>query len=329
MTLVDQLNTVGADGAPGHNRGYQTFPVKSFDNNGNYSGFYHVEGVINDQSSEVVLNMENCSGGIISIDGTFNGCLEVVGAATITDTVQGGRLLFQAGVGSIGTNRIRSDGTTPFKREFRLVLGGNVVRVRKCAGEWISGSVTVRILAQQHPNVMFIAGPVHGSQEEATRDKRAFTSSAGPVEVLAQQALYVEFINPAGSAKNVFITRRLFGNDQLPTAVPFLQYRAYINPPAVMTNLSPIANFFIGGIAPLTTLRWQVAPAPGLAGALNMGTIGGSGEVLPNGRPYARETTAVLPPNYSLGFVVGGAGQNLNQAVRLSVTFEWFEEDIT
>ena len=160
-------------------------------------------------------------------------------------------------------------------------------------------------------------------EEWSLRAGRSYTASTGPTGVLAGQILAVTLNNPSDSGRDLFLVNRLFSDDSAP-ADENLEYIAYINPTVTLANSVTPPNLSIGGPASTSEFKYEVDSIANIT----MGGITGTGEILPNGRPYSRPLLATLPPGTGLGITVQGAGQNLNQASRVSVTFEWFEEAV-
>lgn len=278
-----------------------------------------IEGEIAGDGDIVALYCPNSSGVTIDIEGTFTGRITATGGEGV-GALEGGRLLFQSGVGSTGINFV--DGIGDARRtEYRAIAGGDFFILR--GSNWSSGSARVRVTAQEAPTTLFVNGPVRTSFEEAVRAARAFVASTGPQNVQSGNAIILTFANPADSGVNVHLVNRLFGNNLGPTATN-LEYVAYASPSYAPTN--PQSGINLRGATPFSVaqFRWQVRSLVGLV----VGGTEGSGEILPNGETYSRPLEVMLLPGRSVGFLITGAGNNLANAARVSMTLEWYEEGI-
>ena len=288
--------------------GYQTAPFTR-----------QLSGVIAGDGESIVFYSPNSASATITVEGTFDGVLNVTGA--ITDGgVEGERILFRSGIGSLGQSKITgAAGTVP--REYRIVCGGDYVIIR--GSSWASGSASVHIHTQEAPNMVFANGPIHGPSLEAVRAERGFIASTGPQSVTAGNVLVTTVQNPADSGVNLFLTDRIFGNSSGPTATN-LEYAAYANPTYLPTVTGSGFNRKRGFPVSTSSFNYEVRSIAGL----DMGGTLGTGAILPNGFPYDLQFEFILPPGNGLGFVISGAGQNVGQAVRVSIGLIWYEETV-
>lgn len=275
-------------------------------------------GTINGLAGEVIVPAHNCASGIITVSGTFEGVLEVVGSLT-SGGPEGGRLLFQSGVGSIGTNKIAGYGSA-VNREYRFVDGGEYVKVR--AVSWVSGSVDVRISVSPAPTVGFVIGPVHGSFEGAQRAGRAYSVGTSVQAVSATNYLKYRFANPANSGKRYFVTERWFTNDQSSGDANIESgfFPTYATDLPASTSVTP-NNLLPSGGASDAVFQWNV----------NTNTLGtpALGQVLPvDGVLFNITIMRIVDPGQSFAYQMGGAGGGLNNAARLAATLIWYEEDL-
>ena len=153
----------------------------------------------------------------------------------------------------------------------------------------------------------------------------SYLASTPIAPVASGQRFYTIMSNPAGSGRNVFLYNRIFGNNNAPND-EVIEYRAHVAPTATLTGApAPVtASSLIGGGSPSQTrVTFQVATD----GEVLMGGTEATGEQLPNGMPYRRPLTVLIPPGVRLGFSLRGAG-GTNFAASLSVIFEWFEEPL-
>lgn len=279
----------------------------------------YTTGTISGDGDVVALYCPNSSAITVDVQGTFDGRIAATGAFEIGGP-EGGRILFQSGVGSTAINFVDGGGVAR-AAEYRAVGGGEYFIIR--GSNWVSGSVTITIYAQEAQSITFINGPVHTAQEQAVRAGQAFVASTGVQDVEAGNVIVMTFENPAGSGVNVHLRNRLFGNNRGPTSTN-LEYTAYASPSFVPANTENGIN--LRGAVPFSTsiFRWEVRSQIGLV----IGGTEGSGEVLPNGTTYSRPLEVMILPGRSVGFVINGAGNNLANAARVSMTLEWYEEDI-
>lgn len=273
-------------------------------------------GFLKANGEKFVMDVEGTSSATVRVKGTFTGTLTFLGGVTPSDVV-GARMLMQTGVGSIAVNSLEVDG--PIDREFRVVTGGTTFVVE--ASNWSSGGVSIEAFATEDPSIVFINGPVQNSDEQAARAGRAFLSSTGGQSVTANQELYIIWENPSDSGKIYILTERLFSalsSDEV-------EYLAYGNPTATLSNSLPAINRYIGNAS---TSDAEVSYEVADVGDITMGGVTGSGEAIPNdGIPRERKLVAIIPPGQSIGFSIRGAGNNISQASRLFITLQWYEED--
>jgi hypothetical protein len=277
-----------------------------------------IAGVISGNDETLILYSPNSASATITVEGTFDGVLNVTGAINEGGT-EGERILFRSGVGSSGLSKITgADGTVP--REYRIVCGGDYVIIR--GSSWASGSASIHIHTQEAPNIVFANGPIHGPELEAVRSERGFIASTGPQPVESGNVLVTTIQNPADSGVNLFLTDRIFGNSSGPTATN-LEYAAYANPTYLPTTTGNGFNRKRGFPVSTSSFNYEVRSITGL----DMGGSLGTGAILPNGFPYDLQFEFILPPGNGLGFIISGAGQNVGQAVRVSIGFIWYEEE--
>lgn len=281
------------------------------------------QGTISAVSQTVELDAPGAASGIITIEGDFIGVIELTGGTILGNSVEGGRLLFRSGVGSIGRNIVVSDSAGNKAQEFRFVAGGEKVIAR--ATSWTSGSCDVRIFASKSPNTVFVIGPVKTAEQEATRDARAYSAPTGVQSVQAGNVLAVALKNPSDSNVNMILARRKFSNNRGMTDVN-LEYFAIGNPISNLANSGSGLSLRVNsGAVSTAVFEWEVGDAATLG---NLGGFLGTGEVLPNGIPYSRDFEVVFPPGTGFGVIIQGAGNNILQAVRVGVILEWYEEAV-
>ena len=169
----------------------------------------------------------------------------------------------------------------------------------------------------------YVNGAVSSAEEVAGLDGRAFIASTGNAAVTLANALFVTINNPSDSGVNMVLTNRLFSNN-LEAGDALLEYLAYANPTAVLTQATNGGSLLVGAPASVALVKYQVASVASIV----MGGTPASGEILPVGQIRERRLRTVLRPGTGLGFSITGAGQNLLKAARLSVTFEWYEERV-
>lgn len=162
--------------------------------------------------------------------------------------------------------------------------------------------------------------PVYSAKEGALRDGRAFLASTGMVNVIEGQSLYLMLSNPSDSGRNIIVDERWFDNNRASGGVP-LEYTAFINPTAVLTNATVSANLLTGQPAGAGVLTYQANAS------ITMGGTQGSAAPLPTGGTrQIIDLGLIMPPGAKLGFRIDGGGQTINQAVRIGMTFVWHEE---
>jgi hypothetical protein len=284
-----------------------------------YSGaqFRASNGVISAVDDEITLPCPGSASATIHLAGTFVGTLEVTGAATVDSADNGKRIIIKSGVGSLGINTISLDGT--HDTEWRVVTGGYQITVRCTA--YTSGSLTIRIGASNNPSSILIDGPVHSATENALRGSRAFLASTVKQPVTSTEILYVIIANPVDSGKFFYIENRRFSND----SASILEYQAYVDPTAVLTETGVVPNRYIGSAEVSSAVfTWQAAAV----GVVTMGGTLGSAELVKAEDITVRDVLVVLPPGKKLGFAVTGAGAAIGIAARLSITLEWYEEPV-
>lgn len=164
---------------------------------------------------------------------------------------------------------------------------------------------------------------VSRSLEAAVRDQRAYTGSTGLVSVAAGNQLYVKFANPAGSNKLAALYNRLFSNAQALANAEPLEWRAYGNPTAMLANTGGSPNLYLGGPA---STAGEITYEAAAAGSIVFGGQAGSTDVMYPNIGTNRDLFVVLPPGTAVGFVISGNGGNLQQAARIGMSFDWFEE---
>lgn len=273
---------------------------------------------ISADGGEVWLHAPGCAGGVITVEGTFSGTLSLVGAIE-RGAAEGPRLLFQSGVGSIGRNYVVGYGAA-VDREYRFIDGANWLCLR--ASNWVSGSVTVRIVATHSPAAMFSIGPVRTTFEEAERAGRAYSVGTGTLGVTGSNYLQWRMENPSGSGKRYYITERWFSNDRA-SGQENLEtefYPTYATPLDGATTRTP-NNLLPSGPASDAVFEYVVDNT-------TLGTAA-LGQVLPvDGVILKIEVDRVLEPGQSFAYQIGGAGGSLSNAARIASTVIWYEEDL-
>lgn len=265
---------------------------------------------------QLFYGVADSSSAIISVQGTFVGEIVVEGSISATATF-GPRLVMRAGVGPLGINIMRGHGDG-VPHEYRLVTGGD--RIRLTATNWVSGTATIEVLANNDPDIVFVNGPVHTAEDEAVRAGRAYLASTGVLAVSSGNALFGILSNPANSNRNFNITKRLFGN----TSDTVLEYQVYSDPTATLSQVGAKPNRLVAGPVTNAIFTYQVAP---VANITMGGTLGSGEPISSNGIIRERELLVQLPPGRKLGFKIDGNG-NLIMASRLALTLEWYEEEI-
>lgn len=169
-----------------------------------------------------------------------------------------------------------------------------------------------------------VFGRTTTAELEAVFQGRAFIGSTQNLPVVSGSILAFTLANPSNSGVNLHLTTRRFSTDQQSNATP-LEYLAYADPTIVLTTPAAVANRYIGGPASPAVMRYQVGPLA----SLPMGGTAASGEtVRTGGGATVREVLVIIPPGRVLGFTITGAGNNLPQAVRMSISLEWFEQAV-
>jgi hypothetical protein len=169
-----------------------------------------------------------------------------------------------------------------------------------------------------------VFGRTTTAEIEAVFQSRSFIGSTQVLPVLSGNILAFTLANPSNSGVNLHLSTRRFSTDQQSNATP-VEYLAYTDPTLVPSSLAIVANRFIGGPASPAVMRYQVGPLA----SLPMGGTAASGEtVRTGGGATIREVLVIIPPGRSLGFTITGAGNNLSQAVRTSISLEWFEQTV-
>ncbi|MBY6005375.1 hypothetical protein KUV62_15730 [Salipiger bermudensis] len=275
-------------------------------------------GTIDALNETVELDINNCASGIITVTGTFTGTLTVTGLATSTSTAEGGRLLFQSGVGSIGTNQIVGTGSA-VSREYRFVAGGSVAKVEATA--WTSGSVDIEIVAHAAPNTVFVIGPVHDAFEEAQRAGRAYSVGTSTQSVTASNYLQARFQNDS-TDKRYFLTQRLISNNRASgqTNLELEFFPTYSTALTGGTSVTP-NNLKPGAASSAADFEYAV-------NGTSLGTPA-LGQILPvDGVQFRIDVNRIIEPGQSFAYQIGGAGGSLSNAARVALTLIWYEEDL-
>lgn len=281
---------------------------------------YYATGTVSANGDTVELICPDCQSGELTISGTFDGRVTLTGTITETSVVEGGRLLFRSGVGSTGRNYVRTTGgSREVSQEYRFIPGGERIILR--ASEWTSGSLTIELRASPAQTNIFLNGPVHTAEEEATRDARGYIASTGVLSVAAGNIIIATLSNPTDNSNNLFVKSRTFANNRSPTD-DNLEFIGYANPTYVPTTLGNIVNRRAGGNPSSAVFRSEARSIVGLT----IGGIMGRNQILPNGVPYNLDFDFIIPPGNSLGLVIAGEGNNLANAVRIGLELRWYEE---
>ena len=268
-------------------------------------------------NEEMTMDVQGTASAVISVSGTFDGDITVVGANS-GHSPEGGRLLFQSGVGALGANVIENAGSD-ISKEYRIVTGGERLILR--ATRWASGTANVDVYATDDASTVFVNGPVHGAFEQAVRAGRAYSAGAGDVQVQDGEFLNLTFENPPSSGRNAFLQIRSFQQD----AAESLVFHIVSNPATIVGTLLTPLNLLDGGPASDMEMRYEVSVT-----ALTGDTIGAGGFIPANGIPYdiaGDDFLRVTHPGQGFGFYVGGIGNNPAQASNISVVFGFYEED--
>ena len=290
-----------------------------------YKSTWSTTGTISALNGRVELDAEGSSSAVISVSGDFVGTLTVTGSeSTVAENgIQGSRLLFKSGVGSLGSNSVNLTATTG-NTEYRIVTGGKSIRVN--ASLYTSGTATVKIVASAQPSTVFVNGPVHDSLEQATRAGRAFSVGTGITEVTAGNFLNYIFSNPSGSGVNAFVTLRSFTNNRANGSVP-LEVGQVISPVALDTPVNVIPANLRNGSGTSSMLFNYKAQAARIDSSPT--TANPIGLITPTGGIVLKvETMRLVQPGESFGFFAGGAGNNLASAARIAMNVVWYEESV-
>lgn len=276
------------------------------------------------EGDEYWIDCPDTSSAIINVTGNYDGVIEVHGSSLLSDaaknSVIGSREVFKSGVGSIGDNKIRNSGGD-ISNEYRISTGGQSIRIKMTSLN--SGYAYVRFGASNNSSLSLINGPVHTSEEEAVRARRAYLASTGQQSVTSSQNLFFILSNPVDSNVNLFITERLFGTNQKTGATP-IYYQAYSNPTAILANSASVINRFLGENGSSSTFEYEVNSPDNIT----MGGMEGSGEPIPlGGIIRERKLLVIAPPGTRLGFAVRGTG-GLGSAIDIFSTLQWYEETI-
>lgn len=279
---------------------------------------YTIDGTISALNGTVELDCPGSASAVIQVNGTFNGILEVTGSGdpVSANGIQGGRLVFKSGVGSIGENLIRNNGEA-LATEYRIVTGGKSVRVK--AISWTSGTVAVQITSSPHPSAIFINGPIHNAFEEAVRAGRAFSAGTGAQE-LSTQTLNMTFQNPADSNVNCFVTLRRFSNDRANTsnmlqAGLVLSFSDITGGTVVTPN-----NLKTGGTTSVVDFTYKIDSAP-------IGTAVLETPLALNGIPTSIDVVRLVQPGEEFAYQIEGLGGGNNTST-VAFAAVWYEETV-
>lgn len=274
-------------------------------------------GTLAGDGDTVILYSPNSASATVTVEGTFLGDISLTGSILNNGEVEGGRLLFESGVGSIGSNVVVGRGNE-IAREYRILCGGDYIIAR--ASNWESGSASVRIHAQEAPNIVFINGPVHSTFEEAQRAGRSYSVGTGVQSVTTSNFLQYRFFNNTNNLRRCFVTDRIFTNNR-PSGSVNLElgfFPEYATALAGATDVTP-NNLKPGGAAAAAEFQWRV-------NGTSLGTPA-LGQILPlEGVSFDIQINRILEPGDSFAYQIGGAGGSLNNAARISASVIWFEE---
>jgi hypothetical protein len=285
------------------------------------AGFLSASGTLTTTGDTLALPCEGTTSATISIKGTFVGKILIYGHAVDASSSKAPRIAFLSGTGSTGTGLLVNEGVL-WNKEFRAVTGGSSIVLE--AVEWVSGSVEIDVTASIAPSITFINGPIHTAEEEGGRAGRAYLSGTGVIPITDTEALFTKLDNPANSGKNVFLMRRLFSGNRK-NLEEVLEYRAYVNPTMTLTTTGPQINRKLGSAVSSAAI-WSYQAAD--VSTITIGGLQASGGFVPHeGITESRDVEFIVPPGTSLGFVVTGAGNNIGNAARLSISLEWYEEE--
>ena len=117
---------------------------------------------------------------------------------------------------------------------------------------------------------------IYTPAELALRDGLAFLASTGMVSVPINQSLYMTIANPANSGKLIYLDERWFDSNRAAGETP-LEYAAFINPTAVLTQSITPSNRKIGDGATVALVTYQAG------GSITFGGTAGSTAPMPTG----------------------------------------------
>ena len=155
----------------------------------------------------------------------------------------------------------------------------------------------------------------------AVKDQRGFLGSTLPQTVNASNVLYMTFVNPVNSGVDCIVdARELAANIAYNGTV--LEYQAYVNPTATLTQTATTANRHAGSTVPKAQMFWQVAPSITMGGSLSVGGF------LPlSGVTQRLDFPTIIPPGHGFGYsILGSGGGALQNQARLCINVQWFEE---
>ena len=155
----------------------------------------------------------------------------------------------------------------------------------------------------------------------AVKDQRGFLGSTLPQTVNASNQIFMIFANPVGSGVDCVINaRELSANMAYNGAI--LEYQAFVNPTAILTQNGTVANRHAGSTIPKATMVWQIAPSITMGGTLSIG-----GFIPVSGLSKRVEFPTIIPPGHAFGYSIAGSGSGgLQNQARLCINVEWFEE---
>lgn len=119
--------------------------------------------------------------------------------------------------------------------------------------------------------------------------------------------------------------RAFIGSTTQASGAAVLEYQAWINPTRVLVTPAIAVNRWQGAPAGVGVVRYEAGAA---AGSILGGAQGSGESVRTGGGATAREALVIIPPGQSLGFTLTGQGQNVGQAIRASLTLEWYEQSV-
>jgi hypothetical protein len=158
----------------------------------------------------------------------------------------------------------------------------------------------------------------------ATKDGRGFLATTAILGVSPNNVLAFILRNPVDSGMNIIFFNRIFCNNNGST-IQNLEYVAFANPTANLSNSSNGINLLAGGANSNSIFQYQVLPQADLT----MGGVEASGEILPNGTSYNRRLDVIIPPGGGVGFTIDGGNRNISTAVRVSAILEFYEESVS